>query len=52
MLYYIMNVGKIITAIIVIVLVYFIATWFFADGTRTVLTRLHNATVEQTIMAY
>jgi hypothetical protein len=46
-----MNVGKIITAIIVIVLVYFIITWFFADGTRTVLTRLHNATVEQTIMA-
>jgi len=46
-----MNVGKIVTAIIVIVLVYFIFTWFFGDSTRTVLTKLHNATVEQTINA-
>lgn len=46
-----MNVGKIITAIIVIVLVYFIFTWFFGDSTRTVLTRLHNATVPLVIPA-
>jgi len=46
-----MNVGKIIAAIVGVVLVYFIFTWFFSDSTRTVLTRLHNATIEQTIMA-
>jgi len=46
-----MNVGKIIAAIVGVVLVYFIFTWFFSDSTRTVLTRLHNATISQTIMA-
>ena len=46
-----MNVGKIIAAIVGVVLLYFIFTWFFSDSTRTVLTRLHNATISQTIMA-
>ena len=44
-----MNVGKIIAAIVGVVLLYFIFTWFFSDSTRTVLTRLHNATIAQTI---
>ena len=46
-----MDVKKIITAIIVIVLVYFLFTWFFGDSTRTYLARLHNASVSQTITA-
>ena len=46
-----MNVGKIIAAIVGVVLLYFIFTWFFSDSTRTVLTRLHNATISQTILA-
>lgn len=44
-----MNVKGIITAIIGIVLVYFLITWIFGDSSRATLTRLHNATVPQTI---
>lgn len=46
-----MEVRKIIIAIIIVVILYFLFTWLFADSSRTVLTRLHNATVEQVIQA-
>ena len=34
-----MNIGKIVTAIVGIVLIYYVFTWFFGDSSRSVFNK-------------